>query len=263
MKNNKQYYANGILLIIVFSSFLFYAFSGGVTGKTQLSGSDGCSCHSFTSSPQIEVVIGGPDVLASNQTAEYTLNITGGSLNAAGINIAASSGTLIPGEGLQLLGGELTHISPIAPTGSAVIVSFSFTAPDSGSAIIYATGNSVNLNGSVTGDAWNFSLPRNITISPVTGINDEIFTRSFKLEQNYPNPFNPSTTIKYSLAQTERVTLSIYDLSGREVVKLIDEEKPAGEYDIKWNASSYSSGVYFIKMQAGQFSETRKVVLMK
>jgi photosystem II stability/assembly factor-like uncharacterized protein len=79
---------------------------------------------------------------------------------------------------------------------------------------------------------------------------DDIKPKEYFLSQNYPNPFNPSTTIKYSLPQTGRVTLSIYDLLGREVVKLIDEEKPAGEYETTWNASSYPSGVYFIKMQA-------------
>jgi photosystem II stability/assembly factor-like uncharacterized protein len=92
---------------------------------------------------------------------------------------------------------------------------------------------------------------------------DDIKPKEYFLSQNYPNPFNPSTTIKYSLPQTGRVTLSIYDLLGREVVKLIDEEKPAGEYETKWNASSYPSGVYFIKMTAGQYSETRKLLLMK
>jgi hypothetical protein len=81
--------------------------------------------------------------------------------------------------------------------------------------------------------------------------------------QNYPNPFNPSTTFKYSLPKTERVTLSIYDLLGKEVIKLIDEEKPAGEYETIWNASPYPSGVYFLRMQAGQFNETRKLILMK
>jgi photosystem II stability/assembly factor-like uncharacterized protein len=92
---------------------------------------------------------------------------------------------------------------------------------------------------------------------------DDIKPKEYFLSQNYPNPFNPSTTIKYSLPQTGRVTLSIYDLLGREVIKLIDEEKPAGDYKTKWNASSYPSGVYFLKMQAGQFSETRKIVLVK
>jgi photosystem II stability/assembly factor-like uncharacterized protein len=92
---------------------------------------------------------------------------------------------------------------------------------------------------------------------------DVIKPKEYFLSQNYPNPFNPSTTIKYSLPQAGRVTLSIYDLLGREVIKLIDEEKPAGEYEINWNASSHPSGVYFMRMQAGEFGEVRKVVLVK
>jgi hypothetical protein len=85
-------------------------------------------------------------------------------------------------------------------------------------------------------------------ILTVTSIaEDDIKPKEYFLSQNYPNPFNPSTTIKYSLPQTGRITLSIYDLLGREVVKLIDEEKPAGEYETTWNASSYPSGVYFLK----------------
>jgi photosystem II stability/assembly factor-like uncharacterized protein len=98
----------------------------------------------------------------------------------------------------------------------------------------------------------------------VTSIaSDEYIQKNYFLSQNYPNPFNPSTTIKYSLAEAGRVTLSIYDLLGREVIKLIDEEKPAGEYEIKWNASGYPSGVYFLRMHAGQFSDMRKLLLMK
>jgi hypothetical protein len=98
----------------------------------------------------------------------------------------------------------------------------------------------------------------------VTTVNDEKnLPLEYSLSRNYPNPFNPSTIIKYSLAQSVRITLRIFDLLGREVVKLIDEEKPAGEYVTNWNASSYPSGVYFLRMQAGQFSETRKLLLMK
>jgi hypothetical protein len=85
----------------------------------------------------------------------------------------------------------------------------------------------------------------------------------YNLYLNYPNPFNPSTTIKYSLAEKGRVILIIFDLLGREIIKLIDEEKLSGEYEINWNASSYPSGVYFLRMQAEHFSETRKLILMK
>jgi hypothetical protein len=98
----------------------------------------------------------------------------------------------------------------------------------------------------------------------LTRSDDELNTPAdYHLFQNYPNPFNASTTIRYSLPHKRRVTLRIYDLLGREILKLIDEEKPAGVYEITWNASPYPSGVYFLRMNAGKFSETRKVVMVK
>jgi hypothetical protein len=264
MKYRKQYTA--LLLITVFSSFLFYAFSSGVSGKTQLSGNDGCSCHAAASSPQVEVVIGGPEVLEPNQVAEYTVTITGGTLAGAGVNIAASAGTLVIGEGLSLLAGELTHTSPKASSGGAVIFNFSFIAPETGTAVLYATGNSINLNGAVTGDSWNFSLPKTITISPFVSVKDEIITRTFRLAQNFPNPFNPSTAIFYEIPNDvsgELVSLKIYDITGKERAELVNEIKSAGVYKVDFNASGLASGVYIYKITAGKYSATRKMSLLK
>jgi hypothetical protein len=99
--------------------------------------------------------------------------------------------------------------------------------------------------------------------TPVSADEGSFTKKEFYLNQNYPNPFNPSTTIRYSIAEQGRVTLSIYDLLGREVFKLLDEEKRAGVYEITWNAAPFPSGVYFIKMEAGQFKGTRMLMLMK
>jgi hypothetical protein len=85
----------------------------------------------------------------------------------------------------------------------------------------------------------------------------------YKLEQNYPNPFNPVTTINYSVPKSGHVTIKIYDTLGREVCILIDSEKSAGNYNIKFNTSNLASGVYLYKMQAGEFTETKKLVLIK
>ena len=85
----------------------------------------------------------------------------------------------------------------------------------------------------------------------------------FRLEQNYPNPFNPSTTIAYSIPKQSRVTIKVYDLLGREVVTLINEEKPAGNFSVKFDGSDLSSGVYFYKMQSDSFSESKKLLLLK
>jgi len=86
---------------------------------------------------------------------------------------------------------------------------------------------------------------------------------SFALYQNYPNPFNPVTTIRFNLPQHERVILKVYDLLGREVSVLIDEEKTAGKYKFTFNANYLSSGVYFYRIQAGIFINTKKFILLK
>ena len=92
----------------------------------------------------------------------------------------------------------------------------------------------------------------------------------FRLEQNYPNPFNPNTKIKYTIpnvsqsgVEGSRVQLKVYDVLGNEVATLVNESKPAGTYEIEFNASNLSSGVYFYKLQAGSFVETRKMILLK
>lgn len=85
----------------------------------------------------------------------------------------------------------------------------------------------------------------------------------FALHQNYPNPFNPSTTIRYDLPKTCLTTLKIYDLLGCEVTVLVDEQKPAGVYQVTFNARSLSSGVYFYRLQAGSYTETKKLLLLK
>jgi hypothetical protein len=94
---------------------------------------------------------------------------------------------------------------------------------------------------------------------------------SFYLSQNYPNPFNPVTKIKYTIpsvtlrqAQSDiLVTLKVYDILGREVATLVNEEKPAGEYEVEFNAANLPSGIYFYQINAGNFVETKKMVLLK
>jgi hypothetical protein len=85
----------------------------------------------------------------------------------------------------------------------------------------------------------------------------------FELSQNYPNPFNPSTTINVSIPNESEVTLKIYDISGRETASLIDGTLKAGNYKYNFNASSLSSGIYFYKLSANGFSDTKKMILVK
>ena len=83
------------------------------------------------------------------------------------------------------------------------------------------------------------------------------------LVQNYPNPFNPSTSIKYSIINRQFVSLKIYDVLGTEIESLVNEEKNAGTYDVIWNAANIPSGNYYYRLQAGNFVETKKMLLLK
>jgi hypothetical protein len=86
---------------------------------------------------------------------------------------------------------------------------------------------------------------------------------TFALEQNYPNPFNPSTSIKYQVPSVGDVRLDVFDLLGRKVATLVNERQAAGSYAVSFNAASLSSGVYFYKLTAGAFTQTRKMMLVK
>jgi len=99
-------------------------------------------------------------------------------------------------------------------------------------------------------------------INFVKGIEERI-PESFSLFQNYPNPFNPSTTISYSIPADGYVTLIVYDVLGNEVASLVDEQKQSGTFDVNFNASNLSSGVYYYQIKAGEFTSTKKLVLMK
>jgi len=106
-------------------------------------------------------------------------------------------------------------------------------------------------------------------VLPVEDENNFI-VEEYKLYQNYPNPFNPSTSIQYAVsslptgqAGRQFVSLKVYDVLGTEIAVLVDEEKPAGTYEVEYNASNLPSGVYFYQLNAGSFIETKKMILIK
>ncbi len=87
---------------------------------------------------------------------------------------------------------------------------------------------------------------------------------TYALNQNYPNPFNPTTEISFDLRQASHVNLTIYNVLGQKVETLVDEYREAGHYDdVTWDAGSYSSGVYFYRISAGTFTDTKKMLLLK
>ena len=99
----------------------------------------------------------------------------------------------------------------------------------------------------------------------IVSVEDDIvtFPNKYFLMQNHPNPFNPVTNISYSLPVSGEMTLIIYNILGEEIARLVDGFQQAGEYNITWNASNFASGIYFYRLGAGNFTETKKMVLLK
>jgi len=102
-------------------------------------------------------------------------------------------------------------------------------------------------------------------IDAIVGINQisELVPEGYNLSQNYPNPFNPNTVIRYSLIENRFTTLKVYDVLGNEVTTLVNEKQNAGSYEVDFDGSNYSSGVYFYKLQTDNFSEVKKMTLLK
>jgi hypothetical protein len=100
-------------------------------------------------------------------------------------------------------------------------------------------------------------------ISGVNQKNPNVIAKDFYLEQNYPNPFNPSTSIAFALAQAGSVKLQIFNALGQKVATLVNGKMPAGPHSITWDARNVPSGLYFYKLEAGAFSQTRKMVLLR
>jgi len=119
------------------------------------------------------------------------------------------------------------------------------------------------LNFDIMNDGWIYwqeSTVQRIT----TGTDEKTLTPiNYSLTQNYPNPFNPSTTINYSIPKSSFVNLSVYDILGRKVSTLVNEEKTAGNYKVGFNAINLPSGMYFYKIKMGSFVQTKKMVLLK
>jgi hypothetical protein len=97
----------------------------------------------------------------------------------------------------------------------------------------------------------------------ITGIDEQIIPEEYSLSQNYPNPFNPSTTIKYSVPEMNNVQITIYNSLGQTISELVNEMQPAGYYEVTFDASQLSSGLYFYSLTAGSFNSVKKMLMVK
>ncbi|MCB0722147.1 MAG: T9SS type A sorting domain-containing protein [Ignavibacteriae bacterium] len=208
--------------------------------------------------PDFGIDFSGPDTLYSN------------------VNASVGKPTDIPVLGPYAGSVQFTHT--ISPTPGAGSIGITFTPNP-----LTSFPSSVNIQADVsatvpfgtydiivTGTDNSISPPRvhtrtlKLIVSNLVGIgNNSQIPDQFALQQNYPNPFNPSTSIAYSIPQQSFVTLKVYDMLGREVASLVNELKQAGNYNVQLNASDLSSGVYYYRIKAGDFVETRRMVLMK
>ena len=143
----------------------------------------------------------------------------------------------------------------------------------SGGSNYYDGANSVAIqtDGKIVAAGWDtdIMLGDAFAVARYTGTATSVINEpygiptEFELSQNYPNPFNPSTIIEYTLPMESHVNIKVYDIIGREIATLVNEEKTPGTYSVNFNASKFASGFYLYRMQAGSFVETKKLILMK
>ena len=147
--------------------------------------------------------------------------------------------------------------SPISP-GDSIIFSLHVVAEiENGEAFLrIVVGDDNNIQDTAYCDLTASTIP-----TPVEDLGNTI--NSFKLMQNYPNPFNPSTTIRYSVGDPGLVQLKVYNVLGVEVASIVNEQKNAGTYTAEFDATKFSSGVYFYSLSVNNFTQTRKMILEK
>lgn len=262
-------YITTFFLVIIFGALIYAGISKftGIVGRTEKNGV-GCTCHNVQRDNSVQVQITGPDTLIKGQSGEYQITLSGGPAVQGGFNIASFLGTLSPVDASsQLMLSELTHTNPKTFSGGSVSWTFNFTAANQVyTDTIFSAGNSVNGDGfNNSQDRWNFGQRFVVhVIDQVSSVEGNNFVvNNFKLDQNYPNPFNPSTMISYSIPQSSFVTLKVYDIIGNEVVTLVNETKSAGKYDVSFEASNLSNGVYLYSIKTNNFTSTKKMILMK
>jgi hypothetical protein len=204
-------------------------------------------------------------------TKKYNFN--GNSNTAADLDIDKNNFIYVTGSSQGISSNSDYATIKYNPAGDSLwVIRYNFFINDYASAIkvdtlgnVYVTGSSVNSDG--TYSYATIKYVQMVGIKPIS----TIVPISFDLSQNYPNPFNPTTKIKFDvgpplnplLRKEGTVVLRIYDVLGKEVVTLVNEQLNPGTYEVEWDASNYPSGVYFFKLITGNYSETKKLILLK
>jgi len=242
----------------------------GYSGAPGSQGSCASSCHG--SAGGTIQVSGFPSEYYPGQTYTVTISHNGGSA------IKQFNGSCRVGSGSETAGtiasGTNTATYSTAPETNGIHLSatdldnatFSWTAPPSGTGdvTLYIAGHQGNLAGANTElMVTSTELATDVREAGFAGLPD-----NYRLSDNYPNPFNPTTSFEFSLPQRAHVTIEVFNVVGQRVITLTDGEYAAGDYAVTWNGKSsggqsVSTGVYFYRLQAGDFIETKKMMLLK
>ena len=219
-----------------------------------------------------------PDGNSSATTADelFLHDYIGVNYSGRSTDFEAQGNSMSNFNGLNFSFGEREYIlmdyNTLELTGEALsafensagdIIGVSNEVGSSGGKIVYLASPFENI--SRFEDQYELLKNALIYFDITVGLEDEqnVMPKSIMLSQNYPNPFNPVTVIEYALPKSIRVTFVIYNLSGKEVSRLVDAEQSAGNHKIIWDASNVASGIYLYRLKAGDFVRTRKMILLK
>jgi M6 family metalloprotease-like protein len=186
---------------------------------------------------------------------DTVLLISNRGLTRDSVRVTIDSGNVTPSLAIRVrptefdLPGEATRACTVSVSPKTLQESIMYTAK-------------IIIDGTPGPGQKHFEIP--VAFGVVTGVKAMAeVPKQFGLDQNYPNPFNPSTSIKYELPKSTELKLSVFDLLGREVSVLVNERRDAGVHEVKFDASNLASGVYFYRLQAGDFVQTRKLLLLR
>jgi hypothetical protein len=197
-----------------------------------------------------------------------TLSLTSGTASTmAGAIVYANRGNVVAGFAITDVKGNYS-IDGLAPgTYSLLVDRLGYNAgPNPASNVMPAPPVNTAVSYDASGNPVNANVPLSIssvTVPLVVGETSALQPEQYALEQNYPNPFNPSTTIRYTLPVSGRVAVRVYNILGQAVATLVDGNQNAGTYEVSFNASALSSGVYFYRIESGSFEAVKKMMLLK
>lgn len=262
------------VVALIFSSPDVSAYPTGITGFS----TSGCTCHTPVPNTATSLSLTsatGQLTVEPGQTITLTLAVAHTSMQAAGTNIAVKQGNtnvgtlaVVSGQGLRAEGGELTHSTPKTMTGGSASFTFTWTAPTTpGTYTLTAAGNTVNRNGSSTGDAYNL-LSKTITVGPVTDVADNETGAQTSLLHSvevFPNPApvsNSVVEVRYRIESSRNMTIELYNTEGK-VVYTEQYYGETGEHTALLDTRDLAAGMYFAVVRAGSEQVVRHVTVVK